>query len=146
MGQLRRVPREQIFIPIFFMLWALTAIGSHVLGNDLLRAGREYRVAADEEAPPELMERLASRGTGLMVFNLPLFVGIGPMMRAETPAPTPLYWVLVVLGSAYVPFFATICIFFLVHPPSQPGTYPGVEWEDEEEIGEEDPDDDTKRR
>jgi hypothetical protein len=142
--------RDQLFIGFFFLLWAGAAVLSHSIGRELFIVAREVRAAeaAKQPVPEERVGQISGRAAGLAVVNLPLFVAVGPMLRAESPQPGPLYWVLVTIGCVYVPFFATLCLFFLVNAPSQGSMMPGVEWDDgtREENEEDIKDDDATRK
>jgi len=145
-----RILRDVALPAMFVGLWVGACVMSHLIGRDLFRVAAEVRAAqvAGEPVPTDEVESVAGRAAGLAVVNLPLFVAIGPMMRSENPAPGPLYWTLVVIGCVYVPFFATLLVFFLVHAPSQGSLMPGVEWDDgtREENEEDIKDDDADRK
>ncbi|MBI1291784.1 hypothetical protein GC173_11155 [bacterium] len=142
--------RDQLVIGLFFILWIGATVVSHMIGRELFIVAQDVRAAeaAKEPVPEERVEAVSSKAAGLAIVNLPLFVAVGPMMRAEDPRPGPLYWALVVVGCVYVPFFATLCVFFLVHAPSQGSRMPGVDWDDgsREENEEEISDDDADRK
>lgn len=125
--------KTHLFLGSFFLLWAANCIFCHAVGRGFLDRAEEIRrnppaeVVEDQRAD----ESTIARGMLLMIANLPLFIGLGFILQGEDPGTGPLYWSLVVLGSVYIPFFVTICLYFLLHPPGAGNRLPGTSWDEE---------------
>lgn len=139
-----KFPKEQLFLAIFFLLWGVNCVGSHLIAKPFMQAAEELsRSTANVEQKTALarQDHRLGQGVSLLVLNLPLFIGLGFFVRAAEPAMGPLYWTLVVGGSFYLPLFATLCLFFTFHAPKGPRGFPGVDVDDGSLRGEDDPDD-----
>jgi hypothetical protein len=125
---------EKLFFVLFLVLWGAAIVGSHKLGRELLATADAVRALGPEAEtiPQELHDRLAARGTGLLLLNFPLFIASGPLARTPDADETILFRLLTLLGCVYVPGFVTICLYFLFHAPGQSGTGVAVEWEEDE--------------
>lgn len=143
------VSRFQVYSGLFFLLLAANTILSHAVARDFVAWANEVRRAEQTgldpaEAVPVAEEDL-SRGVVLMVTNLPLFAGLGWIVRAEQPAMGPLYWVLLLLGATYGPLIVTGSVYLLINAPKGPGSFPGAEPDGGPNDHEEDDDDDDTR-
>lgn len=112
------------FALFFVVTWMANALLSHYIAHDFLT---KLPAPGTTQA---IDEQQLGRGQGLMLVNLPLFIGLGYFLRAAAPPNPFVYWSLVVLGSTYIPIFLTILLFFTVHAPRGPGQFPGVEIDD----------------
>ncbi len=136
----------QLFFALFFILLTANTVLSHWVGRGIILAVQNTDTA-DESKSAELVETPAlQRGGALVITNLPLFVGLGFIVRESPPTIGALYWSLVFLGSTYLPLFLSVCIFFMMHPPSHVGTFAGVEDKDPDEPAEDPDHDDNPRR
>ncbi len=120
--------RLQLFISLFFILWIANTVVCHAIGHDFIEVAKARRV---EPAAAQVEDRQLAHGQGLIFLNLPLFVGLGFIVRQDAPGTGALYWTLLVAGSAILPFIVTLCAFLMVHAPTRPGAYPGVDLEDD---------------
>lgn len=141
--------RLNFFLGFFFLLLAANVILGHSLASRFIDTARDIqqaeRAGLDVEEAVPLRQEQIGRGGLLIVTNVPLFAGLGWIVRAEEPGTGPLYWVLLFLGSTYVPLFLTACVYFLIFPPRGPGAIPGVDIDDGSNDPEEDDDDDDPR-
>lgn len=133
--------REQLYFALFFLLWMGNSILSHVVARGFLETAQQAAVLRAEGVAPEtqieVREENLAQGAGLLFTNIPLFLGLGWIVRADQPSAGPFYWALVVLGSFYVPLFLTMCAFFLFNPPGRgfqlPGTVADSEYLEDED-------------
>lgn len=139
--------RKQVFLGLFFVLWMGNCVLAHVAARPFVeRAQVAHTIQAAGGDPAEVApgEDQVAQGAGLLVVNLPLFVGLGVIVRQDPPETGKLYWSLVVLGSTYIPLFLTLCVFFFFHPPKGRMPLPGV-MDDDEYLADEE-DDDVRRK
>ncbi len=144
------IPRFQIYLGLFFLLFASNTVFCHWLAQGFIATAQEVRWAEEAGLDPAeavgVEEEQLSRGGLLILTNLPLFGGLGWIVRGENPGTGPFYWVLLVAGSAYVPLFLTACVYLLFNAPKGPGHFPGLDpagvSDDDDE--EEDDGDDTR--
>jgi hypothetical protein len=135
--------KRQYLLALFFLLWAGACVLSHAVARPYVEQAQVMRrLEAEGKDPTAVLmeEQQTQRGAVLVIFNLPLFIGLGVVVRAAEPSMGPLYWGLVILGSVYIPFFLSLFTFFLFHAPQGPGNLPGVDWDDGSLKDEEDDD------
>lgn len=126
-----KLPRAQIFFGLFFLLWFINCVLSHSVGREFLDTAQKMAELSEEErAEFQPDESQQNQGFALLFTNLPLFLGLGLIVRGEDPGAGPFYWALVVLGSVYLPAFITLCIYLIATPPSAGISMPGVDWDD----------------
>jgi len=138
--------KVQLFFAVFFLLLIANTVLSHWVGRGIILANQEADTTEESNSAALLETPALQRGGALVITNLPLFVGLGFIVREAQPTIGPLYWSLVFFGSTYLPFFLSVCIFFMVHPPNHAGTFAGAETEDPEEPAEDPDHDDNPRR
>jgi hypothetical protein len=125
--------KGQAFIALFFILMTANVIYCHGVGREFIITAREMAaLAAAGGDPATVAVKQSTLGGGhlLLLLNLPFLVGLGFIVRDAEPTMGLAYWSLIIIGSTYLPLIVTLCLFFLTHPPSHTGTFPGVEWDD----------------
>jgi hypothetical protein len=126
-----RIPREQLFLGLFFVLFIGNAVFNHYVGAVYTSHAREVAERTAEGSAdgdlPQLTETELGLGRLTFVTNLPLFVILGVIVRSDHPGMGFGYWLCLVVGSTYVPFFITMMVYFLVHAPRDPRHFPGAD-------------------
>lgn len=138
--------KSQIFVGVFAVLFIANSLFCHWIGTGTIAAQRDMRDAESRgEDPRTALERhpeSGRRGGVLLVMNAPLLIGLGFIARSPDPGLGPLYWALLVIGSAYVPLIATLLGYMFLFPPKRFSQFPGVDIDDGSLAGEEKEEDD----
>lgn len=126
---MKSLPREQLFLGLFFVLFTANAVFSHYVGTVYTSHAQEVNAALALGPPAEPLPLLSESQLGLgritVLTNLPLFVVLGLIVRSADPGMGFGYWASLVVGSTYVPFIITMLVYFLVHAPRDPRHFPG---------------------
>lgn len=125
--------KARVFFGMFLVLTVLNTSFSHWIGRGVMKTAAERRRVEISGGDPKAVHAdPATERAGLLVLtNLPLFIGMGFIVRSTAPRVGPIYWLLTVLGSTYMPFILTLLGFFLVYAPGQiRGGYPGIDADD----------------
>ncbi|MCC6547234.1 hypothetical protein IT570_08705 [Candidatus Sumerlaeota bacterium] len=117
-------PKLRGFALFFAILWTGNAILSHWIAHEFLAQQPVTQSAKS------LDDAQMARGQGLMIVNLPLFIGLGYFIRDSAPPNPIIYWALVIVGSLYIPLILSALLLFTIHAPRGPGQFPGVDIDD----------------
>ncbi len=127
-----RIPKSQIILALFFLLWIANAVFSHSVGTGFLENARKMKESELQGEGPQqaqVSEELMGGGRVLLILNLPFLVSLGFIVRSAEPSAGFLYWISLLLGSAIVPAIITFLMGLWMTPPQQLRPLPGVDWE-----------------